>query len=181
MEHQDMMNSGQYDSKEDVASAMADVNLDDSPRVDMKNGTAAHMAPGDGLGKDALTPEGLSPPHSGRSSAASMDREEEGLNGDMAGSVSPQQSPMSPRASQVAPADATGSDVLIVDSQVKTSPSEEIAGFEDGREEEVVESHVKEDESKALSFDHEEELLERPAMPDSRSDVEDKQEEKEVM
>lgn len=51
MEHQDMMNSGAYGSGEDVGSAMADVTLDDGPQEDMKNGTAAHTRPGDGLGK----------------------------------------------------------------------------------------------------------------------------------
>ncbi|MCJ8749512.1 hypothetical protein PDJAM_G00177110 [Pangasius djambal] len=238
MEHQDMMNSGQYGSGEDVESAMADVTLDDGPQEDMKNGTAAHTRPGTGPGKDglspkeetegskpespspddvtegtepkaassredvvsaapgtagagedALTPEGLSPPHSGRRSAASMDREEERLNGDMDGSVSPQQSPMSPQASQAAPADGLGSAVLSFDSQVKTSPSEELvgkqipSGFQEEREEEreeekeEVEKHGKEDASKDFTSDHEEELVESPAMPDSRSDVEDQQEE----
>ncbi|KAG7325913.1 hypothetical protein KOW79_010838 [Hemibagrus wyckioides] len=52
MEHQDMMNSGEYGSGEGVVSAMADVTLDDGPQEDMKNGTAAHMRPGDGPGKD---------------------------------------------------------------------------------------------------------------------------------
>lgn len=46
-----MMNSGQYGPGEVVVSAMADVTLDDSPREDMKNGTAAHMRPGHGPGK----------------------------------------------------------------------------------------------------------------------------------
>ncbi|XP_026798209.3 microtubule-associated protein tau isoform X5 [Pangasianodon hypophthalmus] len=238
MEHQDMMNSGQYGSGEDVESAMADVTLDDGPQEDMKNGTAGHTRPGDGPGKDglspkeetegskpespsrddvtegtepkaasgredvvsaapgtagagedALTPEGLSPPHSGRSSAASMDREEERLNGDMDGSVSPQQSPMSPQASQAAKADGLGSAVLSFDSQVKTSPSEELvgkhipSGFQDEREEEreeeEVEKHGKEDESKDFTSDQEKELVESPAMPDSRSIIEDQQEEQE--
>ncbi|XP_017337057.2 microtubule-associated protein tau isoform X9 [Ictalurus punctatus] len=228
MEHQDMMNSGQYGPGEVVVSAMADVTLDDSPREDMKNGTAAHMRPGHGPGKeetagskpdstsrddvtegtepkaasdhedvvsaapgtagageDALTPEGLSPPHSGRSSAASMDREEERLNGALAGSVSPQQSPMSPQASQAAPADGLESAVLSLDSQVKTSPLEEMvgkhgpSGFQDEREEEEVVKHGKKDESKGFGSDHEEELVESPAIPDSRSNIEDQQEEQE--
>lgn len=46
-----MMNSGQHGPGPDVASTMADVTLDDSPRDGMKNGTAAHMKPGDGPGK----------------------------------------------------------------------------------------------------------------------------------
>lgn len=46
-----MMNSGQYGSGEDVVSAMADVTLDDGPQEDMKNGTVAHVRPGDGPGK----------------------------------------------------------------------------------------------------------------------------------
>lgn len=46
-----MMNSGPYGSGEDVASTMADVTLGDDPREDMKNGMAAHMRPGDGMGK----------------------------------------------------------------------------------------------------------------------------------
>ncbi|KAF5893923.1 microtubule-associated protein tau-like isoform X1, partial [Clarias magur] len=58
MEHQDMMNSGQYGSGEDVACPMADVTLDDGPREDMKNGTPAHAIPTDGPGKDlSLTEE----------------------------------------------------------------------------------------------------------------------------
>ncbi|XP_046700193.1 microtubule-associated protein tau isoform X1 [Silurus meridionalis] len=55
MEHQDMMNSGQYGSGEDVASAMADVTLDDGPQEDMKNGTAAYVRPGDGPEKDGIS------------------------------------------------------------------------------------------------------------------------------
>lgn len=51
MEHQDMINSGEYGSGEDAASAMADVTLNDGPREDMKNGTAAHRRPEDGPGK----------------------------------------------------------------------------------------------------------------------------------
>lgn len=51
MEHQNMMNSGAYGSGEDVASAMADVTLNDGPREGMKNGTAAHTRPEDSLGK----------------------------------------------------------------------------------------------------------------------------------
>ncbi|XP_058260877.1 microtubule-associated protein tau [Hemibagrus wyckioides] len=229
MEHQDMMNSGEYGSGEGVVSAMADVTLDDGPQEDMKNGTAAHMRPGDGPGKDehplteeteeskpestsrddvtegtepkaasthedvvsaaprtagedALTPEGLSPPHSGRSSAASMDREEERLNGDMARSVSPQQSPMSPQAPQAAPADGLGSAVLSFDSQVKTSPSEEMvgkhspSGLQDEKEEE---KQGKEDESKVLRSDYEEELVESPATPEIQMEQERDVEEEE--
>lgn len=113
-----------------------------------------------------------------------MDKEEEHLNGDMAGSVSPQPSPMSPQASQAAPADSLGSAVLSFDSQVKTSASEEMvgkqppSGFPDEREEEEVEKHGKEEESKAFRPDLEEELVESPAMPDS-SNTEDQQEEPE--
>lgn len=111
-----------------------------------------------------------------------MDKEEECLNRDMAGSVSPQQSPMSPQASQAAPADSLGSVMLSFDGQVKTSPSEEMVrkhtptGFQDEREEqeEEVKKHGKEDESKAFSSDHEEELVESPVMPDS-SNREDQQ------
>lgn len=51
MEHQDMMNSGEYGPGEDVVSTMADVTLLDGPQEDMKNGTAAHMRPKDGPGK----------------------------------------------------------------------------------------------------------------------------------
>ncbi|KAM9434236.1 uncharacterized protein maptb isoform 6-T8 [Clarias gariepinus] len=226
MEHQDMMNSGQYGSGEDVASPMADVTLDDGPQEDMKNGTPADTMPTDGPGKedlslteeteeskpeptsldkvaegtepkaapsheevvsaapgragageDALTPEGLSPPHSGRSSAVSMDREEEHLNGDMAGSVSPQQSPMSPQASQAAPADVLGSAVLSIDSQVKTSPSDEMvrehihSDFEDNKGKEEVEKHDKEDESKAFRPDHEEALVDSSGMLHSPSSI----------
>ncbi|KAI5621771.1 microtubule-associated protein tau isoform X4 [Silurus asotus] len=200
MEHQDMMNSGQYGSGEDVASAMADVTLDDGPQEDMKNGTAAYVRPGDGPEKghvvcgcsyrstscssDGLTPEGLSPPHSGRSCAGSLDREEDRLNGDMAGPVSPQQSPMSP---QVASGDGLESAVLSFDSQVKMSPSEEMVGkhgpgdfqAEKEEEEEEVKKQSKEDESMVLRSDHEQELVESPVMPDSHSYAEDQQEEKE--
>lgn len=118
-----------------------------------------------------------------------MDKEEERLNGDMAGPVSPQQSPMSPRASQAAPTDALGLAVLSFDSQVKTSPSEEIvgkqspSGFQDERkeekEDEEAEKHGIEDKSKAFRSDLEEELVESPAMPDSHSNIEDQQEEQE--
>ncbi|KAK3525044.1 hypothetical protein QTP86_013911 [Hemibagrus guttatus] len=220
MEHQNMMNSGEYGSGEDVVSTMADVTLDDGPQEDMKNGTAAHMRPGHGPGKDehpltedteglkpestsrddftegtepkaasshedvvsdALTPEGLSPPHSGRSSAASMDREEERLNGDMAGSVSPQQSPMPPQAPQAAPADGLGSAVLSFDSQVKTIPSEEMVGKHSPsglQDEEEEEKQGKEDKSKVLRSDYEEELVECPATSEVRSNL-DQQEEQE--
>lgn len=114
-----------------------------------------------------------------------MDREEERLNGALAGSVSPQQSPMSPQASQAAPADGLESAVLSLDSQVKTSPLEEMvgkhgpSGFQDEREEEEVVKHGKKDESKGFGSDHEEELVESPAIPDSRSNIEDQQEEQE--
>ncbi|XP_027033710.2 microtubule-associated protein tau isoform X3 [Tachysurus fulvidraco] len=231
MEHQDMMNSGEYGPREDVVSTMADVNLLDGPQEDMKNGTAAHMRPKDGLGKDehplteateeskpeptsrddvtkgtepkaasghedvvsaapgtagedTLTPEGLAPPHSGRSSVASVDREEESLNGDMAGSVGPQQSPMSPHASQAALADGLGSEVLSFDSQLKMSPSEEMvgkhspSGFQDEREEEEIEKQGKEEKSKALISDYEEELVEGPVTPKTHSNI-DQQEEQE--
>lgn len=117
-----------------------------------------------------------------------MDKEEERLNGDMAGSVSPQQSPMSPQASQAAPVDGLGSAVLSLDSQVKTSPSEEMVGkhsptgFQDEREEEKedeeVEKHGMEVESKAFRSECKEELVESPAVPDS-SNIEDQQEEQE--
>ncbi|KAK3508497.1 hypothetical protein QTP70_031352, partial [Hemibagrus guttatus] len=130
---------------------------------------------------DALTPEGLSPPHSGRSSAASMDREEERLNGDMAGSVSPQQSPMPPQAPQAAPADGLGSAVLSFDSQVKTIPSEEMVGKHSPsglQDEEEEEKQGKEDKSKVLRSDYEEELVECPATSEVRSNL-DQQEEQE--
>lgn len=115
-----------------------------------------------------------------------MDKEEEHLNGDMAGSVSPQQSPVSSQASQVAPADSLGSAVLSFDSQMKTSPAEEMvrkhspSGFQDDSEEDKeVDKHGKEDKSKDFRSDNVEELeLETPAMPKS-SNVEDQQEEQE--
>lgn len=117
-----------------------------------------------------------------------MDKEEERLNGDMVGSVSPQQSPISPKASQAAPVDGLGSAVLSLDSQAKTSPSEEMVGkhiptgFQDEREEEKedeeVEKHGMEVESKAFRSECKEELVESPAVPDS-SYIEDQQEEQE--
>lgn len=47
MDHQDLMNS----SGENVASAMANMAINDGPQGGMKNGTAAHMGPGDSKGK----------------------------------------------------------------------------------------------------------------------------------
>lgn len=62
-----MMNSGEYGSGDGVVSAMADVTLDDGPQEDMKNGTAAHMRPGDGPGKgqyeDAAFPSSANAHH----------------------------------------------------------------------------------------------------------------------
>lgn len=110
-----------------------------------------------------------------------MDREEESLNGDMAGSVGPQQSPMSPQASQAALADGLGSEVLSFDSQLKMSPSEEMvgkhspSGFQDKREEEEVEKQGKEEKSKALS-DYEKELVESPATPKIPSNIDQHEE-----
>ncbi|XP_062846936.1 microtubule-associated protein tau isoform X2 [Trichomycterus rosablanca] len=126
MEHQDLMNSGQYGSGENVASAVADMSINDSPAEGMKNGMAVHMGPGDGPGKavartpgaDDLTPDELSPPHSGRSCVASVEKEqEELLNKKSPGSVSPRQSPISPKDLQDYQADTFG---------LKRSPSEEV-------------------------------------------------------
>ncbi|XP_060721454.1 microtubule-associated protein tau isoform X2 [Tachysurus vachellii] len=102
----------------------------------------------------------------------------------MAGSVGPQQSPMSPQASQAALADGLGSEVLSIESQLKMSPSEEMvgkhspSGFQDEREEEEVEKQSKEEKSKALISDSEEELVESPATPKIHSNI-DQQEEQE--
>lgn len=112
-----------------------------------------------------------------------MDKEEERLNGDMAGPVSPQQSSMS---LQAAPTDALGLTVQSFDSQAKTSPMEEMVGkqspsdFQDERKEEKedkeVEKHDIEDESKAFRSDHKKELVESLAMPESHSNIKDQQE-----
>lgn len=112
-----------------------------------------------------------------------MDKEEERLNSDMAGSVSPQQTPLTPQA---APANGLGSGVLSFDTQMKTSPLEEMdkkhspSAFQDesAEYEDDVEKNGKEDESKAFTSDQEEELVKITIMPDG-SNIKDQQEEQE--
>lgn len=53
MDHQDHMNSGQVGDSQhspgnNIASGVANMTINDGHQGDMKNGTAAHMGPGDG-------------------------------------------------------------------------------------------------------------------------------------
>ncbi|XP_072531278.1 uncharacterized protein maptb isoform X2 [Salminus brasiliensis] len=217
MDHQDLMNS----SGENVASAMANMAVNDGPQADMKNGTAMHMGPGGNQGKeetegskpevtsrepktegaepktvspqedvvsgmagpgaDKLTPGELSPPHSGRSSVASVDEEEELVNGVKAGSL--RQSPMFP--SPVAQADGFGPVVPSLDSQVKKSPSGKMvqeqvySDSEDERDEEEVERFGKKDDGGAFRSAYEEDLAGSPGVPTGGSNLKDQDEEEE--
>uniref|UniRef100_A0A671LUP8 Microtubule-associated protein tau-like n=1 Tax=Sinocyclocheilus anshuiensis TaxID=1608454 RepID=A0A671LUP8_9TELE len=60
MDHQDHMNSGQVGDSQhspghNIASGVANMTISDCHQQDMKNGTAAHMGPGDGPAGDAKT------------------------------------------------------------------------------------------------------------------------------
>ncbi|KAL6460625.1 hypothetical protein MHYP_G00305910 [Metynnis hypsauchen] len=127
---------------------------------------------------DKLTPGEISAPHSGRSSAAFVDGEEELVNGDRARSVSPRQSPMSP--SPVAQADGFGSVVPSLESQVKRSPSGKMdqkygsSDSEDEREEAM--KHSK-DEGRAFRSAYEEDVAVSSGIPRSGYDIEDQEEE----
>uniref|UniRef100_A0A673GX63 Microtubule-associated protein n=1 Tax=Sinocyclocheilus rhinocerous TaxID=307959 RepID=A0A673GX63_9TELE len=60
MDHQDHMNSGQVGDSQhspgnNIASGVANMTISDGHQQDMKNGTAAHMGPGDGPAGDAKT------------------------------------------------------------------------------------------------------------------------------
>ncbi|XP_016307912.1 microtubule-associated protein tau-like isoform X8 [Sinocyclocheilus anshuiensis] len=161
MDHQDHMNSGQVGDSQhspghNIASGVANMTISDCHQQDMKNGTAAHMGPGDGPVKEDThepTPEvttqkpvledsepkpsfdkdvpfeDLTPrslPESGRSSAASVDGEGERENGEKESSVSPRESPMSPHPLPTTLADDLGSGITGFDGQVKRSPSEKM-------------------------------------------------------
>ncbi|XP_016127397.1 microtubule-associated protein tau isoform X2 [Sinocyclocheilus grahami] len=161
MDHQDHMNSGQVGDSQhspgnNIASGVANMTISDGHQQDMKNGTAAHIGPGDGPVKEDThepTPEvttqkpvledsepkpsfdkdvpfeDLTPrslPESGRSSAASVDGEGERENGEKESSVSPRESPMSPHPLPTTLADDLGSGITGFDSQVKRSPSEKM-------------------------------------------------------
>ncbi|KAK7167410.1 hypothetical protein R3I94_001721 [Phoxinus phoxinus] len=149
MDHQDHMNSGQVGDSQhspgnNIASGVANMTINDGHQRDMKNGTAAHMGPGDGPVKEELTPG--SPPESGRSSAASVDGDGEQENGERESSVSPRESPMSPHPLPTTLADGLGSGITGFDSQVIRSPSDKISDHHSpsGSEEEEKEENEKE-------------------------------------
>ncbi|XP_077068265.1 uncharacterized protein maptb isoform X3 [Siphateles boraxobius] len=156
MDHQDHMNSGQVGDSQhspgnNIASGVANMTINDGHQRDMKNGTAAHMGPGDGpvkggtagAGEEELTPG--SPPESGRSSAASVDRDGEQENGERESSVSPRESPMSPHPLPTTLADGLGSGITGFDSQVIRSPSDKISDHHSSSgSEEVKEENEKE-------------------------------------
>ncbi|XP_077068281.1 uncharacterized protein maptb isoform X12 [Siphateles boraxobius] len=148
MDHQDHMNSGQVGDSQhspgnNIASGVANMTINDGHQRDMKNGTAAHMGPGDGPVKEELTPG--SPPESGRSSAASVDRDGEQENGERESSVSPRESPMSPHPLPTTLADGLGSGITGFDSQVIRSPSDKISDHHSSSgSEEVKEENEKE-------------------------------------
>lgn len=54
MDHQDHMNSGQVGDSpgNNIASGVANMNINDGHQQDMKNGTAAHDGPVKGLYKE---------------------------------------------------------------------------------------------------------------------------------
>ncbi|XP_076866360.1 uncharacterized protein maptb isoform X11 [Brachyhypopomus gauderio] len=144
-----------------------------------------------GAGEDGLTPGGFSPPHSGRSSVASLDGEEQDVNGDAARAVSPGPPVHSPQASQLERADGFGPAVpSFDDGQGKTSPSEEavakhdLSVYEDKREEDSTNNYGKKEERMApFGSAHEGEVVVIPAMqlPDSYTeDREEEEKEREV-
>ncbi|CAM4392014.1 unnamed protein product [Leuciscus chuanchicus] len=149
MDHQDHMNSGQVGDSQhspgnNIASGVANMTINDGHQRDMKNGTAAHMGPGDGPVKEELTSGSL--PESGRSSAASVDGDGEQENGERESSVSPRESPMSPHPLPTTLADGLGSGITGFDSQVIRSPSDKISDHHSpsGSEEEEKEENGKE-------------------------------------
>ncbi|XP_066531353.1 microtubule-associated protein tau isoform X8 [Hoplias malabaricus] len=181
MDHQDLMNS----SGENVASAVGNMSINDGPQQEKTEGSKPEVtsqepktegtepkpvSPQEDVvsagtaGADMLTPGELSPPHSGRSSAASVDGKQELVNGDRARSVSPRQSPMSP--SPVGQVDGFGSVVQGLDSQVKKSPSGKMvqehdsSGSEDEKEEEEVEIQHLKDEGGAFRGAYGQEFVE---------------------
>ncbi|XP_016408632.1 microtubule-associated protein tau-like isoform X4 [Sinocyclocheilus rhinocerous] len=159
MDHQDHMNSGQVGDSQhspgnNIASGVANMTISDGHQQDMKNGTAAHMGPGDGpvkgAGEEDLTPRSL--PESGRSSAASVDGEGERENGEKESSVSPRESPMSPHPLPTTLADDLGSGITGFDSQVKRSPSEKMTDHHSAsgsEEEEKVENETEKSERRS--------------------------------
>ncbi|XP_016408633.1 microtubule-associated protein tau-like isoform X5 [Sinocyclocheilus rhinocerous] len=155
MDHQDHMNSGQVGDSQhspgnNIASGVANMTISDGHQQDMKNGTAAHMGPGDGPVKEDLTPRSL--PESGRSSAASVDGEGERENGEKESSVSPRESPMSPHPLPTTLADDLGSGITGFDSQVKRSPSEKMTDHHSAsgsEEEEKVENETEKSERRS--------------------------------
>ncbi|XP_056090576.1 microtubule-associated protein tau isoform X7 [Rhinichthys klamathensis goyatoka] len=149
MDHQDHMNSGQVGDSQhspgnNIASGVANMTINDGHQGDMKNGTAAHMGPGDGPVKEELTPG--SPPESGRSSAASVDGDGEQENGERESSVSPRESPMSPHPLPTTLADGLGSGITGFDSQVIRSPSDKISDHHSPSGSEVEEKEENEKE-----------------------------------
>ncbi|XP_026882528.2 microtubule-associated protein tau isoform X6 [Electrophorus electricus] len=149
-----------------------------SPHMDV--GVSAGTA---GAGEDGLTPGGLSLPHSGRSSVASVDGEEEHVNGDRAGSVSPRQLLEYPQASSVDRAVGFGPAVLKFDDQEKMSSSGEtvakhdLSDSEDKRKEDKA-RNGKKDESGPVGSAYEEELVVSHGMqpPDSYMEDQEKEE-----
>ncbi|KAG1967426.1 microtubule-associated protein tau [Pimephales promelas] len=187
MDHQDHMNSGpvgdsQHSPGNNIASGVANMTINDGHQGDLKNGTAAHMGPGDGPVKEELTPG--SPPESGRSSAASVDGDGEQENGERESSVSPRESPMSPHPLPTTLAHGLGSGITGVDSQLIRSPSDKISDHHSpsGSEEEEKEENEKEKSERfSGSFGVEEAPISAINMKEDKEedkeDVSDKEEE----
>ncbi|XP_039542210.1 microtubule-associated protein tau isoform X6 [Pimephales promelas] len=195
MDHQDHMNSGpvgdsQHSPGNNIASGVANMTINDGHQGDLKNGTAAHMGPGDGpvkggtagAGEEELTPG--SPPESGRSSAASVDGDGEQENGERESSVSPRESPMSPHPLPTTLAHGLGSGITGVDSQLIRSPSDKISDHHSpsGSEEEEKEENEKEKSERfSGSFGVEEAPISAINMKEDKEedkeDVSDKEEE----